>query len=125
MITFADRLREEIAYSGLTRKELAHHANIKQRALDMYVGKQASMPPADVAVRLAKTLNVTVEYLVSGEKTAHEQQHLLQHQQKLGEELETLSAPTKKFIETTIHLFSEYEKKQVLSASKEIAIETV
>ena len=33
----------------------------------MYLGIQASMPPADVAVRLAQVLNVTVEYLVTGE----------------------------------------------------------
>ncbi len=67
METFADRLREEMDYSGLTRKELAYKADIKIRALDMYLGTQGSMPPADVAVRLAKSLNVTVEYLVNGE----------------------------------------------------------
>ncbi len=31
------------------------------------MGVQASIPPADVAVRLAQVLNVTVEYLVTGE----------------------------------------------------------
>lgn len=67
MGTFADRLREEMDYSGLSRKELAYTADIKIRALDMYLGTQGSMPPADVAVRLAKSLNVTVEYLVNGE----------------------------------------------------------
>lgn len=67
MGTFADRIREEMDYSGLSRKELAHKADIKIRALDMYLGAQGSMPPADVAVRLAKSLNVTVEYLVNGE----------------------------------------------------------
>ena len=69
MESFADRLKEEIEYQGLTRKELAYKADIKVRALDMYLGTQASMPPADVAVRLAKALNVTVEYLVMGENT--------------------------------------------------------
>lgn len=68
MGTFSDRLREEIDYLGLTRKELSYKANVKIRALDMYIGSQGSMPPADVAVRLAKALNVTVEYLVTGEK---------------------------------------------------------
>lgn len=34
----------------------------------MYLGSQGSMPPADVAVRLAKVLDVTVEYLVTGEQ---------------------------------------------------------
>ena len=35
----------------------------------MYLGTQNSMPPADVAVRLAKVLNVSVEYLITGEKS--------------------------------------------------------
>ncbi len=68
MESFADRLKEELEYLGITRKELAYKANVKKRALDMYLGTQESMPPADVAVRLAKALNVSVEYLVTGEK---------------------------------------------------------
>ena len=66
MATFADRLREEIEYIGISQKELAERAGIKKRALDMYVGYRESMPPADVAVRLAKVLHVSVEYLVTG-----------------------------------------------------------
>ena len=61
MSSFANRLKEEIEYLGLTRKELAFKADIKIRALAMYLGTQNSMPPADVAVRLARALNVTVE----------------------------------------------------------------
>lgn len=67
MGTFAEHLKEEMDYQGISRKELAYKADIKIRALDMYLGTQGSMPPADVAVRLAKVLNVTVEYLVNGE----------------------------------------------------------
>lgn len=66
MLGFASRLREEIEYNGLLQKELATKANVKKRALDMYLGARESMPPADVAVRLAKALGVTVEYLVTG-----------------------------------------------------------
>lgn len=67
MGTFAEHLKEEMDYQGISRKELAFKADIKIRALDMYLGTQGSMPPADVAVRIAKVLNVTVEYLVNGE----------------------------------------------------------
>ena len=70
MNTFSERLRAEIEYSGLLQKEVAYRAGIKKRALDMYLGSQGSMPPADVAVRLAKVLNVTVEYLVTGSDAA-------------------------------------------------------
>ena len=66
MLEFAIRLREELEYKGLLQKELAAKADVKKRALDMYLGRRESMPPADVAVRLAQALGVTVEYLVTG-----------------------------------------------------------
>lgn len=72
MSDFAQRLREEIEYSGLLQREVAEKAGIKKRALDMYLGAQGSMPPADVAVKLAKALNVSVEYLVTGVKTEND-----------------------------------------------------
>ena len=64
---FRSRLREEIEFSGLLDKEVAAKANISKRAIDSYVGVQGCTPSADVAVRLAKVLNTTVEYLVTGE----------------------------------------------------------
>jgi transcriptional regulator with XRE-family HTH domain len=65
--TFRNTLREELDYQGLTVKELAYKSSVAKGALDSYLGKQASMPPADVAFRIASALGVTVEYLVSGE----------------------------------------------------------
>lgn len=110
MATFAERLREEIEYVGLSRKELAYKANVKQRALDMYLGTQESMPPADVAVRIAKVLNVTVEYLVTGERG----KEVVIHEPlppKINRDLEKCGENTRKFLETAVHLFAEYEKR--------------
>ncbi len=78
MSDFADRLRELIEYTGLLQKEIAAKAGIKKRALDMYLGHQKSMPPADVAVRLASALGVTVEYLVTGKMTIRDS-HIAQY----------------------------------------------
>ena len=72
MLGFATRLKEETEYKGLLQKELAAKANVKKRALDMYLGSRESMPPADVSVRLAQVLGVTVEYLVTGEDSTVE-----------------------------------------------------
>jgi transcriptional regulator with XRE-family HTH domain len=74
---FRKTLREELDYQGLTVKELALKSAVAKGALDSYLGKQASMPPADVAVRIASALGVTVEYLVNGEETIKEQNTLL------------------------------------------------
>jgi transcriptional regulator with XRE-family HTH domain len=70
MLDFAERLRSEIDYACLSQKEFAAKAGIKKRALDMYLGVQKSMPPADIAVKIASTLGISVEYLITG-KEAH------------------------------------------------------
>lgn len=65
---FRERLREEISFSGLSYKELSAKTGISTRAIVSYVSEQACMPSADVAVRLAKALDTSVEYLITGEK---------------------------------------------------------
>ena len=69
IMNFGARLKEEIEYTGIQYKELAAKADVKLRALFTYVASNPSMPPADVAVRIAEVLNVSVEYLVNGKKT--------------------------------------------------------
>jgi transcriptional regulator with XRE-family HTH domain len=69
MPSFAERLRSEIEYACLNQKEFAAKAGIKKRALDGYLGVQQSMPPADVAVKLAAALGLSVEYLVTGRES--------------------------------------------------------
>jgi transcriptional regulator with XRE-family HTH domain len=66
MTGFSQRLRSEIEYIGLNRKEFAAKAGIQKRALDAYLGAQQSMPPADTAVKIAAALGLSVEYLVTG-----------------------------------------------------------
>jgi transcriptional regulator with XRE-family HTH domain len=66
MDDFAHRLRSLIEYRGLLQKEVAAKAGIKKRALDMYLGTRKSIPPADIAVKLASVLGVTVEFLITG-----------------------------------------------------------
>jgi transcriptional regulator with XRE-family HTH domain len=68
MTGFSQRLRSEIEYIGLNRKEFAAKAGIQKRALDAYLGPQQSMPPADTAVKIASALGVSVEYLVTGKE---------------------------------------------------------
>ena len=68
MSDFSQRLRSEIEYIGLNHKEFAAKAGIKKRALDAYLGAQQSMPPADIAVKMASALGVSVEYLVTGKE---------------------------------------------------------
>ncbi len=80
---FRERLRDEIAFSGLSNKEVAARAGITIRSLVSYVSSQACIPSAEVAVRLARVLNTSVEYLVSGEKSRGSQDSTNEEERKL------------------------------------------
>ncbi|MDR1933138.1 MAG: helix-turn-helix domain-containing protein [Spirochaetales bacterium] len=65
---FRKNLRKELDYQGLTVKELSAKTNIPKGTLDCYLGMRASMPPADAAVKIARVLEVSVDYLVTGQE---------------------------------------------------------
>jgi transcriptional regulator with XRE-family HTH domain len=75
---FKSNLRAELDYRGLTVKELSAKTGIPKGTLDCYLGVRASMPPADIAAKIANALDVTVEYLVTGQKIK-KQDKLLDH----------------------------------------------
>lgn len=66
---FKENLRDEISYQGLMIKEVAEKAGIKAGSLSNYLKENSSVPSADVAVKIAKALNVSVEYLVTGKES--------------------------------------------------------
>jgi len=66
---FRENLRAELHYSGMPVKELAAGTGIKKHTLDNYLSTRGRMPSAEVAVRIARVLGVSVEYLVTGEET--------------------------------------------------------
>ena len=66
-MNFNTRLKEEIEFADIRYKELAEKSGVPERDLYNYVAtKNPSMPPADVAVKIADALGVSVEYLVTG-----------------------------------------------------------
>ena len=65
---FKQRLSDELSYRGFGVKEFAAKVGISVNTLNMYLYRN-SIPAADVAVRMAKVLNVTTEYLITGEET--------------------------------------------------------
>lgn len=71
---FRDRLREQIDFLGLLDKEVAARAGISKRAIDSYVGSRGCMPSADIAVRIAQVLGVSVEYLVTGKNNTQKKE---------------------------------------------------
>ena len=68
---FKQTLRSELDFQDIKVKELALRTGISQRTLEGYLSARSSIPPADVAVKIAQALNVSVEYLVTGNEKAN------------------------------------------------------
>ena len=113
MSEFSYRLRSEIEYLGLTRKEFAAKAGIKNRALDAYLGPQQSMPPADIAVKMASALGLSVEYLITGKehKKSFDISIYLQYRELL-DDIAILPNETLEPIKAVVKSFANSERKK-------------
>jgi transcriptional regulator with XRE-family HTH domain len=66
---FRENLKSELDYNDMAVKELAALSGVHKRAIDNYLRSvNAAMPAADAAVKIARALGVTAEYLVMGEE---------------------------------------------------------
>jgi transcriptional regulator with XRE-family HTH domain len=66
---FRENLKSELEYNDMSVKELASLSGVHKRAIDNYLRTiDAALPIADAAVKIARALGVTVEYLVTGEE---------------------------------------------------------
>jgi transcriptional regulator with XRE-family HTH domain len=63
---FKENLKSELIYSGILVKELSTKTGIKKHTLDNYLNTHNSLPNAEAAVKIARALGVSVEYLVTG-----------------------------------------------------------
>ena len=66
-MSFKENLKSELDYKGIMVKELASLSGISRRTLDNYLRENESQPTVENAVKIARALGVTVEYLVTGE----------------------------------------------------------
>lgn len=69
-MNFGEKLREELDFKGWTVKELSAATGVSLNTLNHYLNGIKSIPAANVAVRIAKALGLTVEYLFGDEGTS-------------------------------------------------------
>ena len=68
LMGFRENLKAELSYSGMLVKELAAKTGLKKHTIDNYLSARSRMPAAEAAVRIARALGVSVEYLITGEE---------------------------------------------------------
>jgi len=100
---FKANLRAELDSLDLTVKELSVRTGIPKGTLDCYLGGRASMPPADIAARIADALGVTVEYLINGQEIKKQEQSL-GYNYSIGAIIKILVELSEKDLETILTL---------------------
>jgi transcriptional regulator with XRE-family HTH domain len=63
---FKENLKSELSYSGMLVKELAAKSGVSKYSLDNYLNARGQVPSIEAGVKIAGTLGVSVEYLVTG-----------------------------------------------------------
>ena len=63
-MSFWQNVEMEIEYKGISRKELAFCANIAYQGIGLGIERE-SMPRVDTALKIAKVLEVPLEYLIN------------------------------------------------------------
>lgn len=70
-MSFAENLRNELIYNDIKIKELAFRTQIPYTTLLSYMNDKKALPNVEAGVRIAKVLNVSVEYLVTGREPCY------------------------------------------------------
>ena len=68
-MSFKENVKYELECRGMLVKELAIISGISRRTLDNYLRENESQPTVENAVKIAKALGVTTEYLVTGNES--------------------------------------------------------
>jgi transcriptional regulator with XRE-family HTH domain len=66
-VGFKENLKSEMEFRGISSKELAVLSTVKLSTLNAYLNVRSRRPSAENAVKIARALGITVEYLVSGD----------------------------------------------------------
>ena len=115
MNSFRENLRNELDFQGLTVKELSAKTGIVKGTLDNYLGIRASIPPADIAVKIADALNVSVEFLVTGKerKNFNNQPSVLvtEEEKTILTDLNSIPQNIQKTLKTLLHQAAEFLEK--------------
>jgi len=102
---FRENLRTELSYRDIKVKELAAMIGISKHTLDNYLNVRKYIPSADVAVKIANVLGVSVEYLVTGEDTKKNKMFLEPEIRILVQNFKQLDANDRKMVLDIMQLY--------------------
>lgn len=95
MSEFSKRVKEELNYLNKTQADLARFLNVSQSSVQQWLQK-GSIPAADTALKIARFLNVPLEYLIDGTRAEEKKSaQLSDYEKRLLEESRELTQEDK------------------------------
>ncbi|MDR1576334.1 MAG: helix-turn-helix domain-containing protein [Treponema sp.] len=95
---FKENLKSELAYSGMLVKELAYLSGVNKYSIDNYLNNRGQMPSAEAAVKIARALGVSVEYLVTGEEHVDRGTRVSAEARLIGQIADQLTDENRQFV---------------------------
>ena len=105
---FRENLKDELIYQDIKVKELAEMTGISKHTLDHYLATNGSQPQAELAVKIARALKVSVEELVCGKNENIEAE---KDTNSIMNELEKLNESDYLFVKRLIHILYSTKNK--------------
>ena len=109
---FKENLKSELAYQDMLVKELAARSGISKHTLDNYLSVRGYMPSTNAAVKIARALGVSVEYLVTGEENRPDKASLGPEIRSLVQNFKLLNEDDRKMITSIMQLFKNRRNKR-------------
>jgi len=108
---FRENLKAELSYSGLLVKELAAQSGLKKHTIDNYLSVRGRMPSADAAVRIARVLGVSAEYLITGYETAEtkDTSHFSPEIRQMARIVENLKPDNQRIVQLFVETLKKHE----------------
>ena len=113
-MSFKDNLKAELDYQDVQLKELAAMTGISKNTLGNYLTGHNSIPSAEFAVKIAKALGVSVEYLVTGHDSRMENDGQSKKIQRISSNLANLSERDVLVVEALVNAIQKQNSKEVV-----------
>ena len=109
---FKENLKSELIYKNMMVKELAVKAGISRHTLDNYLNVRGHIPTLDVAVKIARALDVSVEYLATGQESPQINIPMDKEIITLIHNYNLLNEDDRKIVNDFISLFRKHRRKK-------------
>jgi len=109
---FKENFKSELLYQDIQVKELADITGISRYTLGNYLSVRERIPTADVAVKIAKALGVSVEFLVTGEENIIEKSSFGPEIRGLIQNYKQLSEDDRKLVNAITQFLKTIKKKK-------------